>query len=186
MNDDAEATDLFGQAIVRPRPDFEEALEQRDRETLRARAERTRWVVELLPENTTFLLPPETAFVLDSARDAFIQGNYVAAVVTAAAFVEHWFRANWDARKAEWGEMPRSIGAAIKQARAMRLVDESLLDRVDALRLIRNPIVHLQEADHPDTIVRRSIAKGVDFPATLEKDARQAMVTMHGFAVHAF
>lgn len=186
MSDQPRRSDLFGEPIPPQRLEFEAELEQRDRETLRARAERTRWVVELLPENTTFLLPPETAFVLDSARDAFIQGNYVASVVTAAAFVEHWFRANWDARKAEWGEMPRSIGAAIKQARAMRLVDETLLDRVEALRLIRNPIVHLQEADHPDTIVRRSIAKGVDFPVTLERDARQAMVTMHGFAVHAF
>ena len=86
--------DLFGKTIRQRRPRFETALERADRRTLADRAARVRWLDGVIPKNVGFGLPLETAFVFEEAQYSFTYGNFVAVIVLAAAFVEHWFASN--------------------------------------------------------------------------------------------
>ena len=54
-----------------------------------------------------------------------------------------------------------SVATSIKVARANNLVSSMLLDKVDHLRLIRNPFVHLKSFEHEHTIGQRSLQQQV-------------------------
>jgi hypothetical protein len=130
-------------------------------------------------------MPTETFYVFEEAKRSFVYGNFVSAIVLAASFVEHWLVASLGSRGYE-KEAARGLAASTKVARAKNLVNEALLDRVDHLRLIRNPFVHLKSFDHEHTVGQRSLKHGTHPEALLEGDAKEALITMYGIAVYAF
>ena len=89
MSKPPSAKDLFGKPVRKRRPRYEAALEKHDRKTLRDRAARVRWLSGTIPRNLMIGASLETVLVFEEAKDSFVYGNFVAAVVLAAAFVEH-------------------------------------------------------------------------------------------------
>ena len=87
-------TDLFGKPVRHQRPRYEAALERGERKTLPERAVRVRWLSEVIPKNLMFGMPLETSLVFNEAKASFVYGNYVAVIVLAASFIEHWFIAS--------------------------------------------------------------------------------------------
>jgi hypothetical protein len=61
-----------------------------------------------------------------------------------------------------------------------------LLNKVDQLRLIRNPFVHLKSFGHEHTIGQRSLKQRMPPEALLETAAKEALIAMYGVAVYAF
>src|ERR1035437_990358 len=172
---------MFGKPIRQRRPRYEPALERADRRTLADRAERVRWLEKVIPRNRIFGMPFETACVFEEAKASFVYGSFVAAVILAASFVEHWFVASLGARGYEQ-EASQGLAASIKFARANALVDPLGLNKADQLRLIRNPFVHLKPFDHPHTIVQRSARQNTHPAALLESDSKDALIAMYGVA----
>jgi len=131
-------------------------------------------------------MPLETALIFEEAKSSFVYGNYVAAIVLAAAFVEHWFVASLNSRGYH-KEASQGLAAAISCARSNDLVDQSILDKADHLRLIRNPFAHLKSIDHEHIIAQR-MAKSRQFQISelLEADAKEALQAMYGVATYAF
>lgn len=178
--------DLFGKPIRQRRLRYEAALEKGEARTRPERAARIRWLSEVIPRNRAFGMPLETSLVFEEAKASFIYGNFVASMVLAAAFIEHWFIASLDTRGYH-KEASQGLATAIECARHNHLVDPIILDKADQLRLIRNPFVHLKEIDHPHGIHRRMAkTKTFDLPALLENDAREALLAMYGVACYAF
>lgn len=59
-----------------------------------------------------------------------------------------------------------------------------LLDKVDHLRRIRNPFVHLKPFENDDGLLKRMLSGKVEEPARLlEKDAKMALSFMYTMAV---
>src|SRR5918993_2895547 len=81
--------DLFGRKAKPRRPTYEAALERLDRTTLSERAARARWISRNIPKGG-MLLPAESLFVFTEARSAFVDGYFIATLVLASAFAEHW------------------------------------------------------------------------------------------------
>lgn len=185
MTKRATSKNLFGERIRQQRPRYEAALKRTDKAALPFRAARIRWISERIPKNAGLAMPIETFYVFEEAKSSFIYGNFVAAVVLAAAFVEHWFSSNLAARGYE-KEASQGLAALIKIARAKNLVNSILLDKVDHLRAIRNPFVHLQLRGHQHTIGERSWRQKVLPESLLEADAKDALIAMYGVARHAF
>lgn len=177
--------DLFGKPIRERRPKYEAAVERADRRTVPLRAARIRWLSQVIPKNTGFLMPMETFYVFEEAKASYVYGNFVAAIVLAASFVEHWFSAGLGMRGYE-KEASRGLAASIKVAREKNLVNLSLLSKVDRLRLIRNPFVHLKPFEHEHSIGHRSLKQRIHPEMKLEADAQEALITMYGVAVYAF
>ena len=131
-------------------------------------------------------MPVETALIFEEAKSSFVCGNFVAAIVLAAAFVEHWFVASLNSRGYQKGAS-QGLAAAIKCARDNGLVSPLILDKADRLRLIRNPFVHLKSMDH-EHIISHRMAKARQFHMweLLDADAREALTAMYGVATYAF
>lgn len=186
MSKRAITKDLFGKPVKYRRPRYEAALERGEKKTLPERAGRVRWLSEVIPKNRIFAMPTETALVFEDAKASFVYGNYVAVIVLAAAFVEHWFMASLDNRGYH-KEASQGLAAMINCARVNNFVNPLILDKVDRLRLIRNPFVHLKSFDHQHTIGQRMAkTRTFDIPELLESDAKEALIAMYGMASFAF
>jgi hypothetical protein len=176
---------LFGERIAKPRPQFEAALERADKRQNPFRAARVRWLKGVIPKNISYVLPVETALVFEEAKSCFVYGHFIATIILAASFIEHWLISSLQSG-GHCKEASRGLAAAIKFARSTHLVDPVVLDQADHLRLIRNPFVHLKEFDHEHTITQRAGKYKTD-PWTLsEKDAKEALIAMYAVAKHAF
>jgi hypothetical protein len=185
MVDRQASKDLFGRPIQQRRPRYEATLEKADKRMLSERAARARWLAEIIPKRTYFGMPTETFYILDETTSSFIYENYVAVILLATSFVEHWFAAHLSARGYE-KEAPRGLSASIQTARRQNLVETLILDKADRLRLIRNPFVHLKPFEHEHNLGRRSLRLGAHPKAILEQDAKDAIIALYAVAVHAF
>jgi hypothetical protein len=130
-------------------------------------------------------MPLETGCVFEDAKSSFVNGQFVASIVLAASFVEHWLTSGL-ARRGFEKEAERGFAASIRFARKMKLVDPFLLDKADRLRLIRNPFAHLKLVSNEDTIGQRSAELRQAPHTVLENDAKEAMIAMYGVALYAF
>lgn len=178
------AKDLFGNPVRQRRPQYEAALERVEKKLRPERAARVRWLSAVMPR-AGLLMSLETCLVLEEAKASFVYGNFVAAIVLAAAFIEHWFIASLNERGYS-KEAAQGLAAAITCARRNNLVDSTILDKADRLRLTRNPFVHLKEFDHKHGINQRIAKTRLSITALLENDAKEALVAMYGVAVYAF
>lgn len=177
--------DLFGHPLRQRRPRYEATLEKADKRMLSERAARARWLAEVIPKRTYFGMPIETFYVLDETTSSFIYGNYVAVIVLATSFVEHWFTAQLSERGYQ-KEAARGLSASIKTARSQNIVDVIILDKADRLRLIRNPFVHLKPFENEHNLGSRSLRLGAHPKTILEQDAKDAIIALYAVAVHAF
>jgi len=177
--------DLFGNRVRERRPKYEATLDRTDKSSRPMRAARIRWLSKAIPKNVAFGMPMETFYVFEEAKASYVYGNFVAAIVLSASFVEHWFIASLEMRGYK-KEASVGLAASIKVARAKNLANPVLLNKVDRLRLIRNPFVHLKPHDHEYTLVQRSLKNKIHPGSQLEIDAREALLTMYGVAIYAF
>jgi hypothetical protein len=177
--------DLFGKPIKRRRPRFEWSLERAEKATLPLRAARVRWLKTVMPKNRALVMPLETFYVFEEAKSSFVYGCFVASTVLSAAFVEHWLGARLSQRGFT-READRGLAAMIGRCRKNDLLNPALLDRIDRLRLIRNPFTHLKSFDHPHGLGQRSV-RGRSHPGkVLEADAKESLTTMYTVAAYAF
>lgn len=176
------ARDLFGTPTRARRPRYEAALERAEKASLPARAARVRWLSRVIPKNTGFVMPFETHLVFEEAKSSFVYGHFVATIVLAASFIDHWLAAGLARRGFE---MSRGLAASIKIAREKRLISPILLDKADRLRLIRNPFAHLKPLGHQHSISQRIAGALANPTVVLEDDAKEALIAMYGIAVYA-
>ena len=174
--------DLFGYTKKTRRPRLEAALLKRDRETLNARLERLRHIQTIFPRGYSFLSVVETAYIFDEAKMAYINGQFVAAILLAQAHIEHCLQ-GYVASRGEDRLAKRGLAQITKFLRSKGLLHDFLLDRIDRLRKLRNPFSHLQDWDCPDTLSKRASAHNHDFEATLRHDAEFALALMYEVAV---
>lgn len=67
--------------------------------------------------------------------------------------------------------VPLGSWAAPRHQALATVLDGALLDRVDKLRLVRNPFVHRKAPDNPHTYGSRCIARKMPPKKLLEEDA---------------
>jgi hypothetical protein len=166
-------SDLFGKKPKQRRPAYEASLERRDRTTLVERAERVRWIRRKLPK-VGMGLPSDSSFVFTEARSTFVDGYFIATLVLAAAFAEHWMTGILS-RRGYGGECRRGLRACISCARKYDVWPELVLGRLAHLQTIRNPFIHLKDFDHSHTLTQRSWMRGHSPAEVLEHDAKDAL-----------
>ena len=180
----ASPKDLLGKPIRKRRPKYEISLERHELRNVPARAERIRWLSTIMPVSTGYLMPLECAKVFHEAKDCFVYGQNVATVVLASAFVEHWLSGILNARGSR-KEAAKGLAAAVDYCRAKDVLPAVICDRVDALRKIRNPFVHLKAHDHEHALGPRMLKMRTHPETLLERDAKEALITMYAVAIHA-
>jgi hypothetical protein len=61
-----------------------------------------------------------------------------------------------------------------------------ILNRIERLRTIRNPFMHLKAFDHPHTIGQRTLRNRRHPFSVMEEDAKESLITMYTVATSRF
>ena len=128
--------------------------------------------------------PYETMLVFKEAKDCYIAGHLIAALVLAAAFIEHWMSGFIAARGFE-AESKKGLAACTECARKNSFLPEAVLKKLDRLRVVRNPFVHLKPFDHEHIISRRMLASRTAPEELMDQDARGAISLMYTIGLYA-
>lgn len=177
--------DLLGKPIRKRRPKYEAALERHELQSVPERAERIRWLDEVMPQGAGYLMPMQSYKVFQEAKDCFVYGQYVATIVLSAAFVEHWLAGLLQASADSRAVSKAGLEAIVKYCRANELLPAVICDKVDHVRKVRNPFVHLKSGDHEHALGPRMMRQGLDPDAILEADAKGALIAMYSVARYA-
>ena len=180
----ARQKDLLGRPIRTRRPKYEVALERQELRNVPERAERIRWLSTVIPKSSGYMMPLESMKVFQEAKDCYVYGQYVATVVLSASFVEHWLGGILVARGSQ-KVSSQGLAAIVEHCRENDLLPAILCDKVDALRKIRNPFVHLKSFDHPQGLGQRMLKQRAHPDAILEADAKESLVAMYSVAIYA-
>lgn len=120
---------------------------------------------------------PETIALLDEAEDTFREGHFISVQLLALAFIEHSIVEELVERSLAKERV--NFERAIELAQRNQILATELLNRIDRLREIRNPLAHRRPPDDPDTYGNRYIARQIHPRAMLEQDAREAFQVMY-------
>jgi hypothetical protein len=155
-----------------------EALASSDAKTRNARAERLVWLSRFqIPDATMSRLEP--LFLMEQARVCYINGQYIAVLLTALAFIEQTLVEKLEGKK-ETGRRG-TFEMAIASARSAKLFEAEILNRTDDLRKIRNPFAHKKPANHAESLGSRFRDREMHPTSVLEEDAKHAVKLMYEF-----
>jgi hypothetical protein len=176
--------DLLGKPIRQRRPKYEAALERHELQNVPERAERIRWLSTIIPKGGGYMMPLESMRVFQEAKDCFVYGQFVATLVLAASFMEHWLGGILNAA-GQQKVAGQGLKAIVAHCREFNVIPVVLCDKIDSLRLSRNPFVHLKSFDHPHNLGQRMLTRRAHPDSILESDARDALSAMYSVAVYA-
>jgi hypothetical protein len=169
--------DLFGKPVKKRKSRLERSLEKSDRDMFSSRLYRLKWLESVFPKGSGFLMPPETFYVFEEARLAFINGEFVATLLLANAFLEQWL-GNVLASKGYEKEAGRGLSAILKCMAKTGLLHPFLADAADRLRKVRNPFVHIKSFNHEHRLTQRMFREKRYPNSLLEEDAKDAISLM--------
>jgi len=169
--------DLFGNPLKKRKSRLERQLEKSDRQSFNSRLERLKWLDSIFPKGYSFMMPSEAFHVFEEARLAFINGEFVATLLLANAFLEQWL-GNVLASEGHAKEAQQGLAVILRCMEEMGLLHEFISNTADRLRKIRNPFVHLKSFDHEHRLTQRVLREQIDPCSLLEEDARNAISLM--------
>jgi hypothetical protein len=170
--------DMFGNPIKKRKGKEDIKLSNIDRDTFDERLERLKYLNKIAPKGYSMFGSFETIAIFHEAQSAFINGEYIAAITLAQAFIERRLQGYMEAKGLE-KEARRGLKSILKFYRDNHLINDLLVDKIDQLRQKRNPFSHLKPIDHPYTIGQR-IAQELKYPGEfLEIDAKEALGLMY-------
>lgn len=152
-------------------------LERSDQDSREMRAGRIEWLSQYRRLPGIIMGRSETLRILSEAAEAFVFGQFVAALVLATAVIEHALLEELQ----DQGLVKKSctFEQAIKLAAAHQVLEAKLLHRVDDLRLKRNPFAHLTREGHAQSMGVRFRAQKVHPITMIENDAKEALQVMY-------
>lgn len=158
-----------------------QALEASDQSRRGARADRIEWLALHEVSVPLIIGRTETMHVLHEAREVFVDGHFVAALLMAMSFIEHTIVEELQ----QLGHVNGSpkLGQAIETAKEKKTFPADWLERTKTLSLRRNPFAHLKEGDHLHTLGMRMRHEKKHPKVILEADAKDAIELMYNFFV---
>ncbi|GAA0887672.1 hypothetical protein [Rhodanobacter soli] len=156
-----------------------EALSSSDELSRGERATRIRWLSQHIPSVSGFIAPIEATVLMDEARQCFVNGQFVAALMLAASFIEH--KLSDALRLKELINDSPSFACAIELAQTNQVFPPDLLHRTDLIRQIRNPFAHRKPDNHEHSLGNRFLSLHVHPQTVIESDAALAIQAMYEY-----
>lgn len=169
--------DLFGNTIDN-RDSFEKELFEFDKATFNDRLSRFRYLYEYYPEYNTIMFGTDESYrIFHEVKSCFINGEFISVVILAISFIERRFQESLKINGFE-KESKETLSSILKRFKGKSSIPDYFIDRVDSLRLKRNPFVHMRDIDDEDNLYIRSSLKKRSIEAVLENDAKEAIALM--------
>lgn len=141
------------------------------------RAERIVWLssVQFLPQLVQG--PLDTMSVLEEARVSFVNGQFIAAQLLAAAFLEHALIDELTERGLSKPGV--SFQEALRLAADSSVFDPELIAKIERVRQLRNSFTHRKSESHLHSFGARFMQQQRHPTSILEADAKVAMEAMY-------
>ena len=166
----------------RRKPALERSLHRYDEQEFEGRLERLNYLKKVFPSGIAFGADFETIIVFEEVRSAFVNGEFVATILLANAFIERWLEQTI-AIPNSLSKNKRTLNDTLEFAENGGLLPDYLIKQIHTVRTRRNPLMHLKSG-HPNTIMERlkdSLRNGENPSAydILLSDAKHALSTMY-------
>jgi len=178
--------DLFGDTLPQKKRRYrrhEKGLLQYDKMTFEERLRRLTYIAQIYPKELLLVGDMEFVFTFNETKDCYINGHYISTIILAQSFIEKIFydffvRTNLK-KQAESG-----LAVMIKYAKQNNLINSLILNKVEDLRLKRNPFTHPKDWSYPHDLSKRMQRNKTQPHEQLEKDATEAIQVMFALAGH--
>lgn len=177
--------DLFVTKIKQKRTILEKSLVKYDRDSFEDRLKRLKFLNKIFPKGYGFLSDPETAYIFDETKMAFINGEFIATLMLSQAYIERKVQIYFSSIGFE-KEAKRGLKFIIDFARKHKLINNYLLEKIDLLRNKRNPFSHLKHYKYKFNISQRIMAEMKEPLLIVEKDAHEAISLMYLISITKF
>lgn len=163
---------------------LESSLIKYDKKTLAERKERMEYLNKIFPKHLAFAADPATVYIFDECKMTFINGEFISTVLLSQAFIERWLQMHYTTL-GHATTASKGLKAIINHAARNDTIHHFLLPKIDELRKVRNPFVHLKEVEHDYNLTQRILKKieaggaATEYFVLLESDARSAITLMY-------
>jgi len=154
-----------------------DALRWHDDDSRLTRAARIDWASSLYPPQGMVAGELVQLSLMEESRVCFVSGAFLGTILCATSAVEHLLVAELEALGIFSNKT--TLGPLIQLAREAELVSPEILQRLEILNELRNPVAHRRNPSHDSTLVNRLQKKAVHPNVLMEKDARFAMELMY-------
>jgi hypothetical protein len=173
--------DLFGEDI---RPNSaEEELRNYDTQSFKERLKRLRNITQIFPFGQREYGSDESYRIFDEAVHSYVFGQYIATVILAQAFIERrfqeYFHIRLDDKRAKY-----TLDKFIKDFKGKGFLPDFILEKIDKIRLKRNPFVHHKMPLQKDTLMARAFNSETHPDELLHNDAKDALEIMFHMIQH--
>lgn len=166
----------MGPPAEEPRQKLLKALSQSDAMRRDARADRIEWLSLHINIPSFIAGRAETLHLLEEARNTFVDGHFVSALLIAMAVIEHTLVEDLQLQQLTQGSP--TFGQALSLAKDKRLFPPDWLERATRLSHRRNPYAHLKDEDHPHALGARIQSENRHPRSIMENDAKDALELM--------
>jgi hypothetical protein len=162
----------------------EDWLKQEDTVCFADRSARLDWIAEIMPEAEYLTFPGGlmAKYLFEESRYCFVYGQFLAVIVLGLAFLEKTL-ASWFFMAGRNDLERASISRLLKEAKTEGWLAEDEYEKLEQIRLVRNPVAHFRAPLAKDSIERRAVDRE-NYPyLVIEQDARdiiEAMMHMLG------
>ncbi|MBO3100064.1 hypothetical protein [Gelidibacter pelagius] len=169
--------DLFGNSVDN-RDSFEKELYEFDKATFDERLRRLRYFYKYFPEYNNIMFGSDESYrIFKEVQSCFINAEDISVVILALSFIERRFQELLHIKGFE-AESKDTLNNILKNFKGKSAIPDYFLDKVNELRLKRNPFVHLRNVMDKDNLFSRSILKNKNTESILKKDAKDAISLM--------
>lgn len=169
-------TDLFGNDIKPAVDAAEEEIRTYDQGSFSERLLRLKYVNKLFPFGTREYGSDESHRIFNEAIHCFIFGQYIATVILSLSFIERRFQEYFHIRMDKRSKL--TLSKLLIEFRQTGFIDEYFINKIDKIRLKRNPFVHHKEPLYPHSLMSRSMESNTVAEELLEQDAKDALGLM--------
>lgn len=157
-----------------------EALRSADSTTISQRAGRM-LAMSLYIQGGSFYGVDEPLVIMEDARVSYINGCFVAALISAMSSIEHMLLYEINAQGVAYFKPKRrdSMSNTLELLTVKTAGDEELIEELVRLNKIRNAYVHPKEESHDFRRVNRAKAAGVAPNDISKQDAESAVKAMY-------
>jgi hypothetical protein len=153
------------------------ALELSDASQRDERADRIIWMSSYNQRPSVIMGFFEALNVLGEAEAAYREGHFISVILLAQALIEHELVDELVRLKVtSYGV---SLTQALQLAQAHHVLADDVIDRINKLRLVRNPFAHLKKPDHAHSFGSRFRARKIHPKVLLQEDAQEAFKLMY-------
>ena len=178
--------DLFGNKIIKKKrmTKLEKFLSKYDKDSFDDRLARLKYLNQIMPKEFGIAADPETVFVFSEAKMSYINGEFIATILLAQAFIERKLQMHYESFGLE-KIAKRGLKAIVSHARKNNILHIYLLEKIDILRKKRNPFTHFKSFENEFNLSQRmfkELKKTTEFCKPyqmLENDAKEAISLMY-------